>query len=231
MNASAPIIDSYHMSKLVILNQGMTGRTFELNIERTTVGRVEDNTFQIADGSVSSHHAEILLRGSEIFVRDLGSNNGTFLNNERVSETVLRPGQTLRFGQVELKIDDGKPASAPPPPPPPASAHAHAPAPVPAPAPTPAPAPFSEAAPAAAPMPAGGKKIGDSTMVIPRGVSLEQLEQGGARPPGFDTKGIGFSKKTNKVNTYFIIGGIVIGVVIVGLILVLVHLVGGGVRE
>ena len=68
------------MAKLVILNQGMTGRTFELVVERTTVGRVEDNTFQIADGSVSSHHAEILLRGTEILVRDLNSTNGTFLN-------------------------------------------------------------------------------------------------------------------------------------------------------
>ena len=37
------------MAKLVILNQGMTGRTFDLNVERTTVGRVEENTFQIAD--------------------------------------------------------------------------------------------------------------------------------------------------------------------------------------
>ena len=46
------------MAKLVILNQGMTGRTFELNVERTTVGRVEDNTFQIADASVSSPAVE-----------------------------------------------------------------------------------------------------------------------------------------------------------------------------
>jgi hypothetical protein len=187
------------MSKLVILNQGMSGRTFELIIERTTVGRVEDNTFQIADGSVSSHHAEIILRGSDIVIRDLNSTNGTFINNEKVTETVLKPGQTLRFGQVELRIDDGKPVTAPPP------------APVGAPAPAPAAAP--------APAPAGPKKTPDGTMVIPRGVSLEQLEQGGGRPPGFDTKGTGFSKKTNKVNLYFIIGGIVVGVIIVGLIL------------
>src|SRR5579871_2494691 len=104
------------MAKLVILNQGMTGRTFELNVERTTVGRVEDNTFQIADGSVSSHHAEILLRGTDIVVKDLNSTNGTFINNERVTEIALKSGQTLRFGQVELKIDDGKPVTAPPPP-------------------------------------------------------------------------------------------------------------------
>src|SRR5580658_8361370 len=114
------------MSKLVILNQGMTGRTFELIIERTTVGRVEDNTFQIADSSVSSHHAEILLHGTDIVIRDLNSTNGTFINNEKITETVLKPGQTLRFGQVELKIDDGKPVSAPPPP---APAGAGAPAP------------------------------------------------------------------------------------------------------
>ena len=67
------------MAKLVILNQGMTGRIFDLNVERTTVGRVEDNTFQIADGSVSSHHAEILLQGSDIIVKDLNSTNGTFI--------------------------------------------------------------------------------------------------------------------------------------------------------
>ena len=196
------------MSKLVILNQGMAGRTFELIIERTTVGRVEDNTFQIADGSVSSHHAEILLQGSEILIRDLGSTNGTFINNEKITETVLKPGQTLRFGQVELKIDDGKAVSAPPPP---------------APAGSTAPAPVAAPAPA----PAASKKTVDGTMIIPRGVSLEQLEQGGTRTPGFDTKGTGFSKKTNKVNTIFIVGGIFVGLIIVVLILLAIHLAGG----
>lgn len=181
------------MSKLVILNQGMTGRTFELTSERTTVGRVEDNTFQIVDGSVSSHHAEILLRGSDIVVRDLNSTNGTFVNNEKISETVLKSGQVLKFGQVELKIDDGSPVSAPPP-----AASAPAPA-------TPAPAP--------------AKKAADGTMVIARGVSMEQLEQGGTRP-GFDTKGTGFSKKTNKVNTYFIVGGVVVFLIIAVLIVI-----------
>lgn len=179
------------MSKLVILNQGMTGRTFELTVERTTVGRVEDNTFQIADGSVSSHHAEIILRGTDIIVHDLNSTNGTFINNEKITETVLKPGQTLRLGQVELKIDDGKPVTAPPPPP-----------------------------PAPAPAPAGPKKGMEGTMVIPRGVSLEQLEQGGTRATSFDAKGTGFSKKTNKINTYFLIGGIIVGLIIVVLILV-----------
>ena len=194
------------MSKLVILNQGMTGRTFELIAERTTVGRVEDNTFQIADGSVSSHHAEIILRGTDILIRDLNSTNGSFINGEKITETILKPGQILKFGQVEIKIDDGQPVTAPPP---------AAPAPAPS-AGAPAPAP-------AAPAPA--KAGAQGTMVIPRGVSLEQLEQGGTR--AFDTKGTGFSKKTNKTNTYFIVGGIVVAVIILVLILIGVKAVNG----
>lgn len=183
------------MPKLVILNQGMTGRTFELNVERTTVGRVEDNAFQIADGSVSSHHAEIVMQGQDLLIKDLNSTNGTFINGEKITEAVLQPGQTLRFGQVELKIDDGKPVTAPA-----------------APTPAPAPAPDSGSASTEA------AKSGGGTMVMPRGVSLDDLEQSGARPSGFESNKA-FSKKTNKANKYFLIIGIVVGVIILGLIL------------
>jgi pSer/pThr/pTyr-binding forkhead associated (FHA) protein len=93
------------MAKLVILNQGMTGRAHELNVDRTTIGRVEDNTFQIADPSVSSHHCEVLLRGADIVIKDLNSTNGSFINGEKIAETVLKPGQTLRLGQVELRLE------------------------------------------------------------------------------------------------------------------------------
>src|SRR5947209_6761858 len=102
------------MAKLVILNQGMTGRAHELNVERTTIGRVEDNTFQIADPSVSSHHCELQLRGSEIFIKDLNSTNGSYVNGAQITEGVLKPGQTLRLGQVELKLEaEGAPATIP----------------------------------------------------------------------------------------------------------------------
>jgi pSer/pThr/pTyr-binding forkhead associated (FHA) protein len=97
------------MAKLVILNQGMTGRPFELNVERTTVGRVEDNTFQITDPSVSSHHAEILMRGTEILVRDLNSTNGTYVNNERITEMELKPNDRIRGGQTVLVFELEKP--------------------------------------------------------------------------------------------------------------------------
>src|SRR6267143_655070 len=100
------------MAKLVLLSAGMTGRNHELKVDKTTIGRVEDNTFQIAEPSVSSHHCEVLLRGPEVVVRDLNSTNGTFINGEKVTETVLKPGQVLRLGQIEMRLETDAPASA-----------------------------------------------------------------------------------------------------------------------
>ena len=99
------------MAKLVVLSAGMTGRTHELKVDKTTIGRVEDNTFQIAEPSVSSHHCEVLLRGPDVVVRDLNSTNGTFINGEKVSETVLKPGQVLRLGQIEMRLEPDAPTS------------------------------------------------------------------------------------------------------------------------
>jgi len=165
----------------------MTGRTHELKVDKTTIGRVEDNTFQIAEPSVSSHHCEVLLRGSDVVVRDLNSTNGTFINGEKVTETVLKPGQVLRLGQIEMRLEtEGMLSSAP-------AAPANAP---------------STPAPSSAP-----KKQFDQTVVMQRGVSLEQLEQG--RGGGLGAAGKGFSKKDNKANKIIWIVAGSVGLVIV----------------
>ena len=182
------------MAKLVLLSAGLTGRTHELKGEKTTIGRVEDNMFQVAEPSVSSHHCEILLRGNDVIVRDLNSTNGTFISGEKVIESPLKPGQILRLGQIEMRLETGEGGA-------------------------PVPSGAAASAPAPAPAPSGttGKKL-DQTLVMQRGVSLTDLEQG-SRGGGFDTKGTGFSKKDNKVNMIFIIFGIVVGLVIVCLLL------------
>jgi pSer/pThr/pTyr-binding forkhead associated (FHA) protein len=184
------------MAKLVILTQGLNGRAHELNVDRTTIGRVEDNLFQIAESSVSSHHCEVLLRGSDVVIKDLNSTNGTFINGEQITESVLKPGQTLRLGQVELKLETGKPASTP------------------------------SSAPATTPAPGPAKKQAEATMVIPRGVSLSELE-GGGRPAGFDTSK-DFSKKRNRGGIYFWIGVGIVGIIIVVLVIVALSLVKAG---
>ena len=194
------------MAKLVILTQGMTGRAHELNVDRTTVGRVEDNTFQIVDPSVSSHHCEVLLRGAEVVIRDLNSTNGTFINDAQITESVLKPGQKLRLGQIELRLEtEGlAPATAASAPPTAGTA--------------PAAVPATTAPPATSVPPPAKKAVDTATMIMPRGVSLSDLESGG-RKPGLDTTSRAFSKKRNKSGLYFwIFAGIGI-VIIIGLII------------
>jgi pSer/pThr/pTyr-binding forkhead associated (FHA) protein len=172
------------MAKLVLLSPGMTGRTHELKGEKTTIGRVEDNAFQIEEQSVSSHHCEVLLRGSDVIVHDLNSTNGTFINGEKVVESPIKPGQTLRLGQIEMRLETDTPAPAP------------------------------------------AKKPADqTTLVMQRGVSLNELEQG-ARGAGFDTKGTGFSKKDNKVNKIVVISCVVLGVLIIGVFIYVFAIAG-----
>jgi pSer/pThr/pTyr-binding forkhead associated (FHA) protein len=175
------------MAKLVILTQGMSGRACELKVDKTTIGRVEDNTFQISEASISSHHCEVLLRGSDVVIKDLNSTNGTFIGDEKITESVLKPGQTLRLGQVELRLETGAAGT-----------------------------PAASAPPAAPTAPPGKKK--DSTMVMPRGVSLSDLESGGERPVALDANKA-FSKKRNKVGIYFwIFAGVMILVIVILLI-------------
>ena len=86
------------MAKLVVLNAAAAGRSHELNVEKTTIGRVEDNSFQIAEPSVSSHHCEILVEGDNVVVKDLNSTNGTFVNDKPASMSKLKDGDYLRIG-------------------------------------------------------------------------------------------------------------------------------------
>ena len=102
------------MARLVILSEGLTGTAHELTVDKTTIGRVDDNTFAIPEGSVSSHHCEILQRGGDIIVRDLNSTNGTFImGNQVTGEAPLKPGQILRLGQIEMRLEDASAKPAP----------------------------------------------------------------------------------------------------------------------
>lgn len=79
----------------------------ELHSGLNTVGRNPTNEFRISDASVSSFHAEItvLEGGTGVTVRDLQSTNGTFIDSSPVEEAVIRPGQTLQVGAVELRLE------------------------------------------------------------------------------------------------------------------------------
>jgi S-DNA-T family DNA segregation ATPase FtsK/SpoIIIE len=93
------------MLKLLVKSGPLAPQTFELRYGTNRLGRGPANDFQIGDPSVSTSHCEILVEGSSILVRDLGSTNGTFIDRAPIREARLRPGQTLHIGSVELELD------------------------------------------------------------------------------------------------------------------------------
>src|ERR1043165_4118337 len=97
------------MAELVIVTKGIPTSPYPLGMNWVTIGRSEDNNFQIVEISVSSRHCEVRFRDNELTVRDLQSTNGTYIDGKKISEGVLRPGQKLRLGDVELQLDVSKP--------------------------------------------------------------------------------------------------------------------------
>jgi hypothetical protein len=73
----------------------------------TIVGRGPESSVRIeGDDFASAQHARIDPRPDGVWVEDLGSTNGTFVNGARVTEArLLRPGDVLRVGQTELRFE------------------------------------------------------------------------------------------------------------------------------
>ncbi len=75
-----------------------------------TIGRGEGCDLRVPLLSVSRRHCQIGVENNEVVVKDLGSSNGTFVNNKRVTEQPLRPGDRLVIGPVVFTVQiDGHP--------------------------------------------------------------------------------------------------------------------------
>lgn len=73
--------------------------------KRTSLlGRSSHCDFLVGDDSISRKHAEISIVGSHLFVRDLRSRNGTFLDGARIEASIVEVGQRMRFGQVDFLV-------------------------------------------------------------------------------------------------------------------------------
>ena len=73
----------------------------------TTVGRNEDNTLRLSETKISRYHARLTLKQAAVFVEDLGSSNGTFINDRRIEANkplLLHGGDRLRFDRDEFEF-------------------------------------------------------------------------------------------------------------------------------
>ncbi|NTV57101.1 MAG: diguanylate cyclase [Deltaproteobacteria bacterium] len=87
------------MSKIYFLNGPLAGRSFEINAKSLFIGRDTDNDIQIQDPSVSRRHAKIFQKDSKVFIEDLRSQNGTWID-----------GGALKSGE-SYELPEGLPAA------------------------------------------------------------------------------------------------------------------------
>jgi pSer/pThr/pTyr-binding forkhead associated (FHA) protein len=90
---------------LRIVSGTQKGRRFEIERELTGIGRSSQNIVVINDASVSARHCEIERTGRRLFLRDLGSTNGTRLNDVLITEHQLSPGDKVTVGTVETVVE------------------------------------------------------------------------------------------------------------------------------
>lgn len=84
-----------------------SGRTHVLESTVTTIGRSLENDIVVSSKRISREHARIQRDGWRVILEDLGSTNGTYLNNERLSQKVqLRDGDQVKIGDVLFLFTD-----------------------------------------------------------------------------------------------------------------------------
>jgi len=99
------------MAEIHVLTAEGDSRKLALTRERTTIGRSREADVYLPDQWLSRRHAEIERRADGYYIVDLGSKNGTLLNDQRVEQQRLAPGDVLALGDYRLTFVDDAPAA------------------------------------------------------------------------------------------------------------------------
>jgi len=99
---SAPDIPQIEEMPVIIIRNGINaGKQFQISNFGITIGRMEGSII-LQDSTISRRHARIIFSDNKYIIEDLGSTNGTFVNNRRISQQILKNGDMLRLGDIEM---------------------------------------------------------------------------------------------------------------------------------
>jgi len=92
--------------KLIVLAGAKEGTQIPLKKDKFVIGRASECTLRAGSSAISRRHCAIVRKDDDWFVRDLGSRNGTFLNDQAVAEpTLLKVGDELRVGPLHFRVE------------------------------------------------------------------------------------------------------------------------------
>jgi Protein of unknown function (DUF3662)/Inner membrane component of T3SS, cytoplasmic domain len=102
--ALAPAAAPQAEASLVLLEDGKAAKTFKLGARTVTIGRLPECDIVVSDPGASRRHATIALEDREYVLTDLGSTNGTLVNEEPVGVQVLSDGDRITIGTTTLEF-------------------------------------------------------------------------------------------------------------------------------
>ena len=90
---------------LVVTQGALAGTRISLGTQPVLIGRADDSTLVLTDDYASTRHARLSPRGSDWYVEDLGSTNGTYLDRSKVTTAVKVPiGTPVRIGKTAIEL-------------------------------------------------------------------------------------------------------------------------------
>jgi predicted component of type VI protein secretion system len=92
------------MAKLVLSLDGVVIKEVQLTKDKTTLGRRPYNDIVIDNLAVSGEHAVLQMIGAEVFIEDLNSTNGTYINGKAIKKQQLRANDVIEIGKYKVKF-------------------------------------------------------------------------------------------------------------------------------
>jgi pSer/pThr/pTyr-binding forkhead associated (FHA) protein len=99
------------MPKMIVSIDGVVIKEVQLTKDRTTLGRRPYNDIVIDNLAVSGEHAVIQLVGSEVFLEDLNSTNGTYINGKAAKKQPLQNNDTIEIGKYRIRFQSDQPSA------------------------------------------------------------------------------------------------------------------------